>query len=201
MCVQCTRFCIGEYILPQLFVHTHTHCRKFPCETRALFLTNFSLSYLDAMCLTLVVICILLSFMTLKTGITIKLQFVNCGVTRFQCRLFIPLILLWLCHTNTQAHTLSRVCNVCILYNVNKTVFVPGKLFDPIRFFSILSPQCSISFSHNASAREYMYTAIVRCIGISMNINWDTTKWCKWSSKWHLIRNTSSSNRATGLTK
>lgn len=101
--VRCTvhGLALGEYILPQLFVHT---VANFHSTMYAHFFLPISLSYLDFVCLTLVVICILLSSMTLKTGITIKLQFVNCGVTRFQCRLFIPLILPWLSHTHTRTH-------------------------------------------------------------------------------------------------
>lgn len=88
-----TAFCILSQIISWKFAHGNTlffsHQFLFHSHT-------FSV----CVCLTLVVICILLSFMTLKTGITIKLQFVNCGVTRFQFRLFIPLILR-LCITHT----------------------------------------------------------------------------------------------------
>lgn len=164
--VRCTRFCIGEYILPQLFVH-HTVANFHAIYTRT-FSHQFSLSYLDAMCLTLVVICILLSFMTLKTGITIKLQFVNCGVTRFQCKLFIPLILLCLCsiHKHTSTHSymyvmyvfrimLTKLFLLQVNYSIRSDFFtIPSPLL--LHFIFILVLLVMVTRAH---ANIHTYTA------------------------------------------
>lgn len=167
----CTLYDVHGFALVSIFYHSFlctTLSQISMRYTTRTFSHQFSLSYLDAMCLTLVVICILLSFMTLKTGITIKLQFVNCGVTRFQCKLFIPLILLCLCsiHKHTSTHSymyvmyvfrimLTKLFLLQVNYSIRSDFFtIPSPLL--LHFIFILVLLVMVTRAH---ANIHTYTA------------------------------------------